>query len=70
LLSLRKFSEDSPQRRRERRVKSFLMKIHSELCELRASAVKSRFLSLVAAEPRWALRRDQNKLNLADNQPG
>ncbi|MGZ9174937.1 MAG: hypothetical protein ACXW52_25380, partial [Candidatus Binatia bacterium] len=44
LLSLGKFSEDSPQRRRERRVKMFLMKIHSELCELRASAVKSRFL--------------------------
>jgi hypothetical protein len=38
---VRKFSEDSPRRRGGRRVKSFLVKIDSELCELRVSAVKS-----------------------------
>ena len=38
---VRKFSEGSPRRRRGRGVKSFLVKIHSELCELRVSAVKS-----------------------------
>src|SRR3972149_11466122 len=41
LRGVRKFSEGSPRRRGGRRVKSFLVKIHSELRELRVSAVKS-----------------------------
>ena len=43
LRGVRKFSEGSPRRRGGLRVKSFLIKKYSELCELRVSAVKSLF---------------------------
>jgi len=43
LRGMRKFSEGSPRRRRGRGVKNFLIKIYSELCELRVSAVNSLF---------------------------
>ena len=46
LRGLRKHSEDSPQRRGVRGVKNSLIKIYSELCELRVSAVKSLLLWL------------------------
>ena len=37
---LRKFSENSPRRRRGRRGKEFLIKKYSDLCELGVSVVK------------------------------
>ena len=46
---MRKLSDDSPQRRRERRVKNYL----SELCDLRVSAVKP--LSLLWLRQRRAV---------------